>query len=203
MALILIAFAAPLQLVSSVFGFLGRDVVAGTAMGVLAGTWLSVGLVTLTSPPGSTSDALGLFLLVAAAAMLVPAAAASTGKLAASPCSAPPPFASRRAAYTSSPQSGAWEQAAGVVGIALCAVALYTALAMLSRTRGVTRCYRWDVATTAAWRSGSASTRQLDRVEWEAGVRAAALSRTGITPPRRISWLSHQNTPIGHEANSV
>jgi succinate-acetate transporter protein len=54
--LILIAFVFPLQLVVSVFGFLARDVVAGTGMGILAGTWLSVGLIRLTGEPGSTSD---------------------------------------------------------------------------------------------------------------------------------------------------
>jgi succinate-acetate transporter protein len=63
-ALVLIAFAFPLQLVTSLFGFLGRDVVAGTGMGVLSGTWLATGLIMLTSPPGATSDALGLFLLL-------------------------------------------------------------------------------------------------------------------------------------------
>jgi succinate-acetate transporter protein len=65
-AIILIAFVFPLQLVASVFGFLARDVVAGTGMGLLSGTWLSIGLVTLTGQPGATSDALGLFLLLAA-----------------------------------------------------------------------------------------------------------------------------------------
>jgi hypothetical protein len=80
-AIILIAFVFPLQLLASVLGYLARDVVAGTGMGLLAGTWLSMGLVTLTAPPGSTSDALGLFLLLAGAAMLVPAAASATGKL--------------------------------------------------------------------------------------------------------------------------
>jgi succinate-acetate transporter protein len=45
-ALILIAFVFPLQLLTATFGYLARDVVAGTGMGVLAGTWLSiVGLV--------------------------------------------------------------------------------------------------------------------------------------------------------------
>src|SRR3954469_21806758 len=51
-AIVLIAFAFPLQLLTSVFGFLGRDAVAGTAMGVLAGTWLAAGLIVLSSPPG-------------------------------------------------------------------------------------------------------------------------------------------------------
>ena len=50
-------------------------------MGILAGTWLSVALVTLTGRPGATSDALGLLLLVASVAMLVPASAALQGKL--------------------------------------------------------------------------------------------------------------------------
>ena len=58
-ALVLVAFVFPLQLTTSVFGYLGRDFVAGTGMGILAGTWLSVGLITLTSAPGATSDALG------------------------------------------------------------------------------------------------------------------------------------------------
>ena len=75
-ALILIAFVFPVQLVASVLGFTGRDVVAGTGMGILAGTWLSVGLVKLTGEPGSVSDPLGLLLLVSGTAMLVPAAGA-------------------------------------------------------------------------------------------------------------------------------
>jgi uncharacterized protein len=128
--LILIAFVFPLQLVVSVFGFLARDVVAGTGMGILGGTWLSVGLVLLTGEPGSTSDPLGLFLLFAAAAMLVPAAAASIGKLVA--------FAvlgttALRFALTGAYELTAgdgWKTAAGVVGVVLCALAIYAALAM-------------------------------------------------------------------------
>jgi hypothetical protein len=46
-ALILVAFVAPLQLPASVLGFLARDSLAGTAMGVLSGTWLAVGLILL------------------------------------------------------------------------------------------------------------------------------------------------------------
>src|SRR5215213_6047143 len=56
-ALILVAFVFPLQLLTSILGFLARDSVAGTGMGILAGTWLSIGLVKLTSAPGATSDA--------------------------------------------------------------------------------------------------------------------------------------------------
>jgi hypothetical protein len=49
-------------------------------MGVLATTWLSVGLITLTGAPGSFSDPLGLLLLVAAAAMVIPAVGALGAK---------------------------------------------------------------------------------------------------------------------------
>jgi uncharacterized protein len=129
-ALILIAFVFPLQLVASVLGFLARDVVAGTGMGILGGTWLSIGLVTLTGEPGATSDALGLFLLLAAVAMLVPAAAAAPGKLVATAVLA---TTSLRFATTGLYQltaSDDWKAAAGAVGLVLCALALYAALAM-------------------------------------------------------------------------
>jgi uncharacterized protein len=129
-ALILIAFVFPLQLVTSVFGYLGRDVVAGTGMGILSGTWLSIGLVTLTSPAGSTSDALGLFLLLAAVAMLVPALAALSGKLVAVAVLG---TTAVRFACTGMYQltvSETWKDIAGVVGLVLCAVAVYAALAI-------------------------------------------------------------------------
>jgi uncharacterized protein len=129
-ALILIAFVFPLQLVTSVFGYLGRDVVAGTGMGILSGTWLSIALVTLTSPAGSTSDALGLFLLLAAVAMLVPALAALSGKLVAVAVLG---TTAVRFACTGMYQltvSETWKDIAGVVGLVLCAVAVYAALAI-------------------------------------------------------------------------
>jgi uncharacterized protein len=138
-ALILIAFVFPLQLVTAVFGYLGRDVVAGTGMGILAGTWLSVGLVMLSSPVSSPSHALGLFLLLAAVAMLVPALAALTGKLVAVAVLG---TTALRFACTGIHQltaSATWEDIAGVVGLALCAVALYAALAIaLEDARGTT-----------------------------------------------------------------
>jgi succinate-acetate transporter protein len=128
--MILVAFVFPLQLVVSVFAFLTRDVVAGTGMGILAGTWVSAGLVLLTGAPGSTSDALGLLLLFAAAAMLVPAAAASTGKLVAFAVLATTALRfAVTGAYELTTADG-WKTAAGVVGLVLCVLAVYAALAM-------------------------------------------------------------------------
>jgi succinate-acetate transporter protein len=80
-ALIVLAFTVPVQALASILGFLARDAVAATGMGLLAGIWGATGLVLLTSEPGSTSDALGLFLLLACVATLAPAAAATQSKL--------------------------------------------------------------------------------------------------------------------------
>jgi succinate-acetate transporter protein len=128
--MILVAFVFPLQLVASVFGFLARDVVAGTGMGLLAGTWLSIGLITLTGQPGATSDALGLFLLLAAIAMLVPACAAATGKLVAAAVLATTALRFATTGLYQLTAADRWKTTAGIVGLALCALAVYAALAM-------------------------------------------------------------------------
>ena len=67
--LVLVAFAAPAQLLASVVAFSARDGVVATAMAVLSLTWLSTGLVLVGSPPGARSDALGLLLAVSAVAV--------------------------------------------------------------------------------------------------------------------------------------
>jgi succinate-acetate transporter protein len=129
-ALILLAFVFPLQLVACVFGYLGRDVVAGTGMGLLSGTWLSIALVTLDAPSASTSDALGLFLLLAAVAMAVPASAAATGKLVPAAVLGTTVLRFAVTGIYQLTASGAWEDVAGIVGLVLCAVAVYAALAL-------------------------------------------------------------------------
>src|SRR5439155_11578766 len=80
-ALILLVAVAPAQLLTSILGYLARDGVAGAGMGTLAGTWAAMGLILLTSDPGSTGRAPGLLLLVAGVVMLIPAAGAAMGKL--------------------------------------------------------------------------------------------------------------------------
>ena len=127
----LIGFVFPLQLLSSIFGYLARDVVAGTSMGILAGTWLSMGLIMLDAPrPGATSDALGLFLLIAAVSMLVPAAAASTGKLVPALVLATTALRFCVTGMYQLTASDTWMAIAGIVGLVLCALAVYAALAL-------------------------------------------------------------------------
>jgi uncharacterized protein len=169
--MIVIAFVVPLQFLTAIFGFLARDVVAGTGMAILSGTWLSIGLVTLTGTPGSTSDALGLLLILAATAMLVPAAAA-TGKLVAAGVLATTAVRFLVTALYQLSGSGAWKTTAGIVGLALCALALYAALAMAleeSHRRTVLPLLR---RKTGAGAMAADLGRQVRDVEHEAGVRA-------------------------------
>jgi uncharacterized protein len=130
-ALALVAFVFPLQLSASIFGILSRDGVTGTAMGVLAGTWLTIALVMLTSPAGSTSEALGILLLVAAVAMLWPAAGAWLSKLVPAGVLT---LAALRFASSGMYQltaSQAWANLTGWIGLILGAAALYAAVASL------------------------------------------------------------------------
>lgn len=124
-----LAAAAPLQAIAAVFGFLARDPVAGTGMAVQAGTWGLLGLVTVTSPPGSSSSGLGVLLITAGVVLLVPSLSGK-GKIAAAAVMA---LTGARFAVTgiyeltAAPQ---WETAAGAVGLAVAAAAVYAALAL-------------------------------------------------------------------------
>jgi succinate-acetate transporter protein len=130
-ALILIAFVFPLQLLTSILSYLARDVVAGTGMGILSGTWLSIALVMLSAPAGATSDALGLFLLIAGVAMWAPASAALASKLV--PAAVLGTAGLRFLVTGAYELSGAssWQHIAGIVGLILCALGVYAAYAMV------------------------------------------------------------------------
>lgn len=79
-ALIVLLTAPVLQLVACVFGFLARDAVAATGMGILAVSWAAIGAVHLASAPGARSQALGTFLLLAASGLLLSAGTAAQTK---------------------------------------------------------------------------------------------------------------------------
>lgn len=128
-ALCILAFTVPLQFTASLLGFIARDGVAATGMGVLAGIWAVIGLITFSAKQGSTSDALGLFLLVAGVAMWAPASAAFASKLVPALVLS---IAGLRFLVTGLYQltsNEAWENTAGVVGLLLGASAIYAAYA--------------------------------------------------------------------------
>lgn len=128
-ALGVLVLTVPLQLLAAVTGFLARDPVASTGMGILAGTWAAACLATLTAPPGTSSQGLGVLLLASAACLLVPAAAARTKVV---PAVVILGSATRFAVTGIAELDGGrgWATAAGWVGVALAALSLYAALAL-------------------------------------------------------------------------
>lgn len=170
-ALVLVLFGFPLQFLAAVFGFLTRDPVAATGMGVLAASWLTTGLVKLLAPPGATSAALGVLLIFAGAALTIPALGASFGKL-----------VPALVLFTASVRfvlSGIYQVtaeipvqfAAGIVGLVLLGLALYAALALeLEDVRHgtVLPVLRRGMGRIAI---RGTSTEQFAGIEHEAGVR--------------------------------
>jgi succinate-acetate transporter protein len=76
----LIAFVFPLELVATVFAFLARDTLGATTLGLFTTSWLAVGLLEQTSPPGSTSVTTGIYLFGFAAAVLLLSSLSTLGK---------------------------------------------------------------------------------------------------------------------------
>ncbi|HEV2770109.1 MAG TPA: GPR1/FUN34/YaaH family transporter [Solirubrobacteraceae bacterium] len=136
---VIIAFAVPLQLIAGVLCFLSRDGTAGTGVGTLAGSWLSVGVVLILSRPGTVSGALGLVLLASGTALILLAGLAGLSKLVPALVLL---LAGTRFALDGIYQLGAgagWQDASAAVGLALAAAALYAAWAMeLEDARGET-----------------------------------------------------------------
>jgi succinate-acetate transporter protein len=128
-ALVLIAFAGVSQLIASLLAFLARDAVVATSMTVLALTWLSIGLVMNSSPPGSTSKALGLLLLASGTFMVLNGLTAALSKLVPSVIFL---LAGLRFLTTGLYQLSAnegWKTTSGAIGLVLAALALYGAWA--------------------------------------------------------------------------
>lgn len=129
LALGILLFTVPLQFISCIYGFLARDTVCATGIGVQAGMWAMIGVDRLFSRPGSTTAALGLMLVLGALAVVMPAIGAASSKVLAAGVM----FATAvRWAITAGYEfSGgpAWKTASGAVGILLAVVALYASLA--------------------------------------------------------------------------
>jgi succinate-acetate transporter protein len=169
--LVLVAVPFTLQLITCVLSYLARDGAAGATLGVLATTWLGLGLIHVTSPGSRLSGGLGLLLLIAGGCVALSATVVGTAK--------PLPALVFLTAALRFELSGiyqlsagsAWEHAAGIIGLVVCGLSAYCVLAFelesqtgspvlptLRRGRG-----------TAAISAGAPA--QLDHVVHEPGVR--------------------------------
>jgi uncharacterized protein len=129
-ALVILAFAFPLQLSASLIAFAARDGAIGAALGILAGTWLATSLVWLTSIPGSVSGSLGLLLLAAGGLLAGAGAAAATGKLLPAAVFLLEGLRFVLAGIHELGGSEFWQNAGGVLGLVVVALAGYTMLAL-------------------------------------------------------------------------
>jgi succinate-acetate transporter protein len=130
-ALCLLALVVPLQLISALIAMLARDTIAATGMGVLAGTWFSIGLVLHAGKPGAVSGGLGLLLVASAGALLTIATAALITKPLATVVIGTTAARFACAGIYELTSRGAWQTATGVIGVVLTALAWYAAMALL------------------------------------------------------------------------
>lgn len=125
-ALGVLVLTVPLQAFSSVIGFAARDPIAGTGMAMVSGVWALLAVSTLTSPPDSSSAAVGVLLITSAVAILVPVSAAH-GKLVAAAVLAGSAIRFATTGVAEITGTSGWETTAGILGIVLALVALYAA----------------------------------------------------------------------------
>lgn len=128
-ALCLLGFVVPLQLISFVFGYLSRDEGTASALATLSGTWFAIALVTVASAPGSTSGGLGMLLVAASGALLVSVAVTASSKPLISLVLL---VAAARFLTSGLYQLGvgsSWRTVSGVIGAVLTGLAWYTAMA--------------------------------------------------------------------------
>jgi succinate-acetate transporter protein len=169
--LILIAVPFVLQLIACIFSYLARDGATGATVGVLATSWLAIGLIHMVAKPGAKSGPLGLMLLIVGGVLALSSVAVAISK--------PLPAlvfggAALRFAVAGVHQLGAshpWGTASGVLGLVVTGLAAYAALAFElegQRQRAVLPTFRRGGAVTAL---DDGDQPPLDHLTREPGVR--------------------------------
>ena len=126
--LILVGLVFPLQLIAAIFGFLARDPVAGTGTALTSGAWLVVGIDRIV--PGAESDVLGIALIAVAASLLVPLVVSWFSNVAVFAVLVAAGARFVLSAIYALTGAAAVQDAAGVVGLGVMVLSLYTALAL-------------------------------------------------------------------------
>lgn len=129
-ALVILVFAPLTQLIASVFGYLSRDPAASTGMGVQAAAWLCIGLLLVTSPPGSTSNVLGTMLFVAGAGLFLVSLVCMGSKVVPALVLAGTALRWVVEGLYETGGTETWQDISGVIGVVVCALALYAVFAL-------------------------------------------------------------------------
>lgn len=127
--LILIAVPFVLQLLATIFSYLARDGAAGGAMGVLATTWLALGLSHLTAGTEHTIAVLGLLLVASGGVLALSAVSVGVGKPLPAAVLIVSALRFALAGVYELSATGVWRHVAGIAGLVVCAAAAYCVLA--------------------------------------------------------------------------
>lgn len=71
LAIMLLAFVAPLELIPCILAFLSRDTGGATAMGIFSASWVVQGVLLTKGNPEAPSAAMGIFLLLLASFLAI------------------------------------------------------------------------------------------------------------------------------------
>jgi uncharacterized protein len=169
--LILIAVPFVLQVIACVFAYLARDGALGACVGLLAGTWLAMGLVDLVSPAQAHSGALGLLLISAGGLLALSASAVALAKALPAAVIALSALRFVLAGIDQLSPSSFLLHAAGIAGLVVASLAAYAVLAFElegQQRRTVLPTFRRSRGR-AALEGGAAE--KVDEVLSEPGVR--------------------------------
>jgi succinate-acetate transporter protein len=168
---IVLAFVAPLELLSSLFAFFSRDTGAATAMAIFGDSWIAFSLYFLNLGMQAETTTFGIFLIMDSLAVLALGVASFAGKPLLSLILL---IAAVRFLLVACVQFGAGASAqiaSGIVGLLTGVFAVYGGLALLLedvKQKTVLPMFRRRNAKAAL--EGSLED-QLDRIASEAGVR--------------------------------
>jgi succinate-acetate transporter protein len=127
--LLVLVTVVPMQAVSALLAFGARDGATGGSFGLQAATWAALGVSYAASAPATTSGATGLVLLAGGALLALSGASAARAKLLAGSAIG---LSGVRFVLVAISQLGAgtgWQKAGAIVGLAVAAIAAYTAWA--------------------------------------------------------------------------
>lgn len=171
LAIMLLAFVAPLELIPCFMAFLSRDAGGATAMGIFAAAWTVQGILLLRPNPTPLSPAMGIFLVLLAIFLIILAVVTFTGKPLLGVLLVIAVLRTTGASLVQFGVGGSMDVITSGLGLLLAAFAVYSGLGFLMedvKQKPLAMTFRRGQAKAAM--EGDLQ-HQLKRVSTEAGVR--------------------------------
>ncbi|WP_157944024.1 GPR1/FUN34/YaaH family transporter [Blastococcus atacamensis] len=130
-AVLLLTFVAPLEFVASLLAFVSRDGLAGTGLGLFAGSWATIGVQYLLAQPGARSPVQAIYFFTFAVAVVLLGVVALKGQLLLAVILLSAAVRTALSALYELLGIGALQTTSGIISLAITALALYGGLALL------------------------------------------------------------------------